>query len=115
MVERIVRKKLEIWEQNGHISEDELEIIEYGMIQGIYSITGIVLTLILAAMFGSVTMGILFLLFFMPLRSVSGGYHAKTRGKCFLISCLIMFIDAGGWNKFFRASAGVICIDAKAL
>lgn len=59
---------------------------------------------------------VLFLLCFMTVRSYSGGYHAKTRVRCFILTCsayLLTAILARSIypDNYFSAVAAASCVD----
>lgn len=70
-------------------SEEKQEIYVYG-IEIIIS-TGLIFATILAlsALCGDVMRGVVFLSVFAPLRLFTGGYHADTYGKCYVITILL--------------------------
>ncbi|HBA70502.1 MAG TPA: hypothetical protein DCZ40_14270 [Lachnospiraceae bacterium] len=69
--------------------EEKQEIYVYG-IELIIS-TGLIFITILvfSALCGDVMMGVVFLSVFAPLRLFTGGYHADTYGKCYVITILL--------------------------
>lgn len=62
--------------------------------------------IILSSAFGYFEDLIIFLLFFIPIRIVAGGYHAKTYGSCFLLTNLIaigsVFLSRRIWKWNIR-------------
>lgn len=71
------------------ITNSQLAICNYGIEVLISSIINILTILLCSLFFNTVWHGIIFLIVFVPLRTTLGGYHAKTRIKCFLISMLL--------------------------
>lgn len=72
--------------ENEVVELDDQEICSYGLEVLIYNLISIVSVLILGVVFKALTLTLLFLITFVPLRSFTGGYHAKTAFKCFGIS-----------------------------
>lgn len=68
---------------------DNREVYRYAIELILSTLAGISCILILALLSHNLAFGIIFLLFFCPLRSVVGGYHAITYLKCLLVSCAI--------------------------
>lgn len=71
------------------ITNSQWTIYNYGIEVLISSIINILTILLCSLFFNTVWHGIIFLIVFVPLRTTLGGYHAKTRIKCFLISVLL--------------------------
>ena len=74
----------------GIISPSEYDIYFFGLYEGSLFIFNLIMTLIIATIIGSLQDGILFLIFFFPIRRLAGGFHAETRKKCWIISMLIV-------------------------
>lgn len=71
---------------------DILEIVAYGIEIMLAAIINVVLVLIISAMFNRFVETVTFLCVFMPLRTYSGGFHAKTHVRCFFILlCCVIF------------------------
>lgn len=77
---RLIRKKA--------ISHDDREIYEYGLKQLITALTDVVSIVILGIIFRELSGSVIFLIAFMSLRSYSGGYHASTPAKCYVLTVL---------------------------
>lgn len=85
------------------INEEEKEIVEYGLEMignmmlgiGIVSVIG----LLQQCVWESLTLWVILV----PLRKNAGGYHAKTRGRCFIFSTVIIFMAVmcikNDWHK----------------
>lgn len=82
VVDRIVDRMV----LDGTIEEEDKEIYEYGLTQGIIMIFNVVVTLIIGALLHMVIETILFMAVYMPLRSYAGGVHAKTQLRCLVYS-----------------------------
>lgn len=76
----------------GEIAEDKIVIIRYGfeiMISSLFILLSIPLCAIIMFRLSD---GIIFLLFFMPVRLFSGGYHAPTYKKCYVCTMMLFSI-----------------------
>jgi len=81
--------------------EIDQEVVVYGFEQGIIALFGIMIALLMGAIFGIFLQGCIFMLAFIPLRMYAGGYHASTRRRCAVISFILLFICFSGikfWN-----------------
>lgn len=68
-------------------SEDKKEdIYIYGLELIISTIIGLSSILLMSYMLSELKSGLIFIIMFVPLRLFTGGYHATTYGKCFVIS-----------------------------
>lgn len=87
-----------------HLKDSKEEIYVYGFEIIISTMFGFASILLCSLFLHSFSLGVIFLLFFVPLRLFVGGYHAETYGKCFVISnltyLLVWFINHILWNKF---------------
>jgi len=70
----------------GVIKEEERELYEYGYLIMCEWGFNIVMAVLIGLITGAVQTTIIFLLSIIPLRSFGGGYHAKTPGRCAVIS-----------------------------
>lgn len=88
---------------SGYICDEDKEIIQYGLEQGIYSILGILITLVIGCLLDVLIESVLFLGAFISLRIYAGGYHANTRKRCAFFSFILMFI-AMIWIRLWNLS-----------
>ena len=70
------------------IEKDDQEIIQYGIQQGISLLKNFITLFFVCTFFQTWLEGGILLLFFWPLRIFSGGYHADTKTKCYIISTI---------------------------
>ena len=82
----------EIFLDEGIISEEDREMIQFGLESMEGNLAGVFLVLAVGILFGKVTDAILFYVFFFPLRKSIGGFHANTRVRCLLSSTLILLM-----------------------
>ena len=83
------KKCAEILVRHGKISDAQINLYKYGF-ELLFS-TAITLgfILLLSVFGGYVSQIIIFLLYFIPIRIVAGGYHAKSYGRCFVLTNFI--------------------------
>lgn len=72
--------------------EEMKEVYQYGIEWILTSFLGICSILILSAIFSRLLYGVIFICFFCTLRMTTGGFHANTYLKCFIISNISFFI-----------------------
>ena len=77
--------------KKGVIENEVYDIYQFGIENTILKIIHLVSYIILGAIFGLLPELIIFLIVFIPLREYSGGYHAKTPLKCYIVSCFTVF------------------------
>lgn len=88
-----IRKKI--------IAGEQSDIFIYGFeifYSTLFSSLGII---VLAIIFNSWTNGVLFLLYFMPIRIFAGGYHASTYRRCFILTNAVFLITIVFANILF--------------
>lgn len=84
----IVQKLL----KDGTITEEEADIVEYGLRNMLHNLVGIFITLIIGWTFGNLKEGIILLFLIFPLRKYAGGFHANTRKGCLISSICLLVI-----------------------
>lgn len=75
-----------IFIKNGLVDQQSKEIYTYGLFLILSTMQTSAVILILCALLGNVLIGVVFLVSMMSIRFFSGGYHATTYWKCFLLS-----------------------------
>lgn len=90
--EKIKDKLLE----DSTIDEDERELIEYGIFQGLFLVVNLVTFFMISIIFDVLWQGICFLLIFWPLRIYAGGYHAESSKSCYILSSISEILILGG-------------------
>ena len=70
------------------INKDLLAVYEYGFQLFFSTLFGAVSITLLSVILFDIRYALVFLLFFMPLRTFTGGYHCKTYAGCFVVSNL---------------------------
>lgn len=74
----------------GIIPEEDKEIVQFGLESLSGNLLGIVLILVIGIGFGHILEAILLWMFWFFLRKNAGGFHAKTKMGCLLISIVIV-------------------------
>lgn len=74
------------------IQLEDLDIYIFGLEQGMHLILNIGMFLSLGLFLKQIWESLFFMVFFIPLRRFSGGYHAKTRARCYISSFLMCLI-----------------------
>lgn len=113
MIQKINDKIINWLIREGSVDEEDREVYQYG-IQGIIE-NGITLMVIFLDMviLKSIVLGIVFILSFKYLRRYSGGYHADTYLKCFILSdisfiCAIILVKYSVLSiEFYRICGAV--------
>lgn len=72
------------------IREDELVVVQYGLNMFIANLSAFAITMMIAIMFHAMKCGICVFVLAFPLRKYAGGYHAKNKIACIIISGLIL-------------------------
>ena len=72
--------------EKGIISESDFDLYEYGFNMGITVLLNLISTIVIGVIASNVFESIAFFVFYIPLRSYAGGYHASTPRRCYFIS-----------------------------
>ncbi len=94
------------------ICEEEKDIIEYGLDCMVSNLIGISVTVIIGFVFGNFWGAIVLCFMIFPLRKYAGGFHADTKGKCFLLSTGLLCLSCWLFFKLSWTSFGygiIIC------
>lgn len=76
----------------GVLKEEDRDVYQYSIEVVAALIANIVSAFVLFVVFGRLSEGLIFFAVFFPLRTYSGGYHASSHMKCYLLSMAIMLI-----------------------
>lgn len=76
----------------GVLKEEDRDVYQYSIEVVAALIANIVSAFVLFVVFGRFSEGLIFFAVFFPLRTYSGGYHASSHLKCYLLSMAIMLI-----------------------
>lgn len=72
------------------IRPDEINIFMYGMKVFLLNFLTIISTIVAAFFIRNIAFGIYFLMSFIPIRMITGGYHCKTASNCFITYNIII-------------------------
>lgn len=72
--------------KDGVVTPEDAEIVRYGLEALADNILALLLTALVGFFHGSLVSGIALWMLTFPLRKYAGGYHAKTKVRCYLIS-----------------------------
>lgn len=75
--------------RNGYIKEKERASYQYGMDVLILNLIPIFIILVISVVTRNIKFGVIFLLFFIPVRINIGGYHCKKISNCTLLFVLL--------------------------
>ena len=92
----LARKGAKILLSRGIIKEPQVPLYEYGFELLFSTVITVLSIILLGILWKELLCTMTFLLFFMPIRITAGGYHAKTYGKCFIVTNLIAMICVWG-------------------
>lgn len=87
--------------EKGVIKNEDIELYRYGIRNGLIFAGNLIITVLVGIVTGRLGVVLAFLLFFMMLRSYSGGFHLESKWGCFLLSVLVLFIPiyTGDWVR----------------
>lgn len=86
----MISKFINILITNNIISSEERSIYEYGLSQIPHMMINIIFSIFIGYIFNLLPEVIFFQIIYIGIRSYSGGYHAKTRIRCTILSSLII-------------------------
>lgn len=79
-------------EEKGVIQGEEIEIYSFGLECLFLKLITLISYLIIAVIIKKLYEFVIIMFVFVPLRRSAGGYHAKTRFGCYLVSCLTLIV-----------------------
>lgn len=92
MLEKIVRRMTDACCEGKFISREEREVYQYGMELALLKWIHLLTMLAIGFAFGMFPETVAFVVFYSILRSYAGGYHAKTRTGCYVISWVMIAV-----------------------
>ena len=88
----LARKSTELLVNRGKICHTQISIYEYGF-ELLFSTVGTLSFILILGVLGNyISQAIVFLLYFIPVRIAAGGYHAKSYGRCFMLTNTVAII-----------------------
>lgn len=116
-MERIAKTISELLLENNIIPENDIEIYKYGLELFLTSVLEVSAILLASIFIGNFCETLIFLITFLPVRIYSGGYHADTRGRCFMVLIgvyilfsIILLLDVSSIYKYFMIPFSILTI-----
>lgn len=94
----------------GSIKQEEKELYAFGLEAVLSCAVTLFSTALIGLFLGQLVGAFFFMLFFIPLRSYAGGYHAQTHMGCYLLSCAVtiaVLLLADQFSGFLAANTVV--------
>lgn len=88
-MDSVNNKIIRFFINNSIIEEDDKELYEYALSITVSALIHIITIVVLGITFGLVAESIIFYVCFIAIRKFSGGYHAKTAGRCYISSVIL--------------------------
>lgn len=76
--------------QEGIVSREDEELYSYGLRQSWLFLMNISTALVIGWLMDALTACILFMVCYVPLRRMAGGYHARTPFRCYLLGIVLV-------------------------
>lgn len=89
----------------GIISDEERDIVQYGLESMGGNLLGAVMTILIGICFKHVGDALLLCLFLFPLRKYAGGFHADTKVRCWIVSMIMLGISFALFTAFDHSMA----------
>lgn len=90
MLKQTTQKLVDVMYESGLITQDDIEIYRFGIETALFKLIHYIILLLVGLFFGMVLQAIIFTLSFSILREYAGGYHAKSRFRCYCISVFMI-------------------------
>ena len=94
MVEKLIDRLIEKQRSEDMISQEDINVYRYGYTLVFEVIINILIAIVIGIVFQDLPVIALFLLFYIPLRSFCGGWHAGKLWQCTVLSNLLLVILA---------------------
>ena len=89
-MEVLTQKLISSLIDNNIIKKEDAEIYSYGLKQMIFIALNLITTIFIGLIFNKMFEVILFMVTYIPIRVYAGGYHARTKLKCYIFSVLML-------------------------
>ncbi len=89
-MEAITLKFVNMLINNSIIKKEDAEIYIYGFKEMIFIILNVLTTLFIGLLFNKIFEVILFMITYIPIRVYAGGYHARTKLRCYIFSAIML-------------------------
>ncbi len=102
---------------HGIISAEDEALYSYGLRQGAVFLLNIATTLCIGWLLGMVKESVVFMLSYLPLRRMAGGYHARTQLRCYLLGMVltVSVLLAAKWLPWNGVLCSVLLVAASAI
>lgn len=90
---RRTQRLTNIFVNEGIISDEERDIVQYGLESMGGNLLGVAMTILIGIGFRRIGDALLLCLTLFPLRKYAGGFHADTKARCLLISAVMLGIS----------------------
>lgn len=99
------------------ISAEDEALYSYGLRQGAVFLLNIATTLCIGWLLGMVKESVVFMLSYLPLRRMAGGYHARTQLRCYLLGMVltVSVLLAAKWLPWNGVLCSVLLVAASAI
>jgi accessory gene regulator B len=87
---KIIGKLVNAMYESGSITQDDMEVYRFGIETALLKLTHYAIMLLIGFCFNMVLQTVIFTISFTVLREYAGGYHAKSRFRCYCISVFII-------------------------
>lgn len=95
--------------KKGIIDSSERDLYLFGINQLFLFIINFTTSVVIGLICGMLWQSVLFSLAYIPLRRYAGGYHAKTPGRCYILSIILILSALTLINIIKTIDAAVIC------
>ena len=117
MIASMSQKLSSFFVKSGIIQSEEREVYDYGMQLVLSTVFSFLAVIIIAIVAQRILETAFYLIGFLPLRTMAGGYHARTHRNCFLILMAtyalyltILFVTPAGWMFPLAAGAAALAV-----
>lgn len=86
----------------GIVPKEDVDLYRYGIENGIIVAGNLLASVVFGIATGRLGMVLVFLLFYVTLRSYSGGIHSRSKLNCFILSMLILLVPVYTYQWFFE-------------
>lgn len=103
MISAISKKAVKWLLHSGAISQEDTELFEFASYSLLFSLSPLVLVVVIGAILGMTREGVIMILPFLTIRKFGGGFHLNSPAKCFAFSIILL----AGWlllTKFIVAN-----------
>lgn len=91
-MDKVVEGIVSILHKNSIVNDENIDVVRYGIEIVLLKILFFLTILFIGIITNSVVNILIFMLFYKPLRTYAGGYHAKTRIGCYIVSVLMLLL-----------------------